>query len=49
MSGSIDFFTFKKIQWKVSEINFHKKIQAIETCIYAIKLIENRKFSLKEE
>ncbi len=29
MNGSIDFFTFKKINWKVSEINFHKKIQAI--------------------
>jgi hypothetical protein len=49
MNGSIDFFTFKKINWKVSEINFHKKIQAIETCIYAIKLIENRKFTPREE
>ena len=39
LNGSIDFFTFKKISWKAAEMNFHKKLQAIDTTIYSMKLI----------
>lgn len=48
-NGAINFSTFKKIFWKIPEVNFHKKLQAIETTIYSIKLIENRKFTPSEE
>jgi len=43
MNGAIDFFTFKKVSWKVAEMNFYKKLQAIDTTIYSMKLIENKK------
>ncbi len=43
MNGCIDFLTFKKTIWRVAEMNFYKKLQAIETTIYSMKLIENKK------
>ena len=49
LTGIINFSTFKKAFWRIPEINFYKKIQAIETTIYSIKLIENRHFTEKEE
>ncbi len=39
LNGAIDFFTFKKTSWRVGEINFYKKLQAIDTTIYSMKLI----------
>lgn len=38
-NGAINFATFKKIFWKIPEVNFYKKLQAIDTTIYSIKLI----------
>jgi hypothetical protein len=49
LQGAIDFFTFKKTTWRVAEMNFHKKLQAIDTTIYSMKLIENKKLSPQEE
>jgi len=48
-NGAINFVTFKKIFWKIPEINFYKKLQAIDTTIYSIKLIENKRFKNEEE
>ena len=48
MNGCIDFFTFKKTSWKVGEINFHKILQAIDTTIYSMKLIENKQLTEQE-
>lgn len=42
MNGCIDFLTFKKTSWRVAEMNFYKKLQAIDTTIYSMKLIENK-------
>lgn len=38
-NGAINFSTFKKIFWKIPQVNFFKKLQAIDTTIYSIKLI----------
>ncbi len=48
LNGAIDFFTFKKTAWRVGEINFYKKLQAIDTTIYSMKLIENKKLQPQE-
>ena len=49
MNGCIDFFTFKKNSWRVGEINFYKILQAIDTTIYSMKLIENKQLTAQEE
>jgi hypothetical protein len=49
LNGMIDFSTFKKVSWRVAEMNFHKKLQDIETTIYSMKLIENKKLTPEEE
>lgn len=49
MNGAIDFCTFKKVAWKVAELNFYKKLQAIDTTIYSMKLIENKRLRPEEE
>ena len=38
-TGTINFSTFKKQYWLLPEINLYKKLQAIETTIYSIRLI----------
>jgi hypothetical protein len=48
-NGAINFATFKKIFWKIPQVNFFKKLQTIDTTIYSIKLIENKKFQPEEE
>jgi len=48
LNGAIDFFTFKKVSWRVAEMNFHKKLQDIDTTIYSMKLIENKKLTPEE-
>jgi hypothetical protein len=49
LNGAIDFCTFKKTAWRVAEMNFYKKLQAIDTTIYSMKLIENKKLTPEEE
>jgi len=49
LNGSIDFLTFKKTTWRVAEMNFYKKLQAIDTTIYSMKLIENKQLKSEEE
>ena len=48
-NGAINFSTFKKCFWKIPEVNFYKKLQAIDTTLNSIKLIENKKFDPEEE
>ena len=49
LNGAIDFFTCKKTVWRIAEMNFYKKLQAIDTTIYSMKLIENKQLQPREE